>query len=141
MNFPFNIGLPVNPSLKKAAINLILIVTTAVAALAIGTQIPGLIKKSRGPYKTADYSLHVAQLPYKLTLYGTTTCPHCATARQFLKSQGIQFNDLVIDQSKAAADGYKQLGEVAVPVLVSQNKLVVGFNQRAYAELGQANGR
>jgi glutaredoxin len=70
-----------------------------------------------------------------LTLYGTTTCPYCAAARKYLHEAGIPFNDIIIDKSQAATKAFRQLNEKAVPVLVSANRLVVGFDRNAYAEL------
>lgn len=122
---------------KKWAFNIGLFSGTAVLALVIGSQLPALLKKVGPATRGSDYSMHVSQLPHKLTLYGTTTCPHCAKAREFLSQAGIPFNDLNIDQSKAAEKAYQRLGEKYVPILVSEKKLVVGFDQKAYAELGR----
>jgi hypothetical protein len=52
-----------------------------------------------------------------------------------LQEAKIPFNDLIIDKSKLAAESYKKLQEVGVPVLVSADRLVVGFNPKLYAEL------
>lgn len=120
---------------KKWTLNIILTVATAALAIAIGSQLPSWIRDMRGPYKNGDYHEHLANLPYKLTLYGTTTCPHCAKAREYLKQAGIPFNDQIIDQSKAAASTFKLLDEKYVPILVSERKMVVGFDQKAYADL------
>lgn len=81
--------------------------------------------------------MHVAQQPNNLTLYGTTTCPHCVSAREYLREKGIPFNDMIIDKSDTASIAFRQLEEKAVPVLVSVNRLVVGFDRNAYAELNQ----
>lgn len=114
-----------------------LLLATAALALGLGSQVPHLIEWWQGPFKKGDYAAHVKSLPHRLTLYGTSTCPHCATAREYLKQAGIPFNDLILDQNKTAAETYKQLGEKAVPVLVSENRMLVGFNREAYAELAK----
>ncbi|MBC3910315.1 glutaredoxin family protein [Undibacterium umbellatum] len=123
--------------IKKWGINIFLITATAALALAIGSQVPALMKNMRGPYKNGDFSEHLANLPHKLTLYGTTSCPHCENARLYLKRAGIPFNDQIIDRSSIASTAYKQLGEVHVPVLVSKQKLIVGFDEKYYANLSQ----
>ena len=123
--------------MKKWGLNIILTGAMAALVLAIGSLLPTWMKEVRGPYRSGDYSVHVAQLPYKLTLYETTTCPHCAKARDYLEQAGIPFNDQIVDQSKAAAAAFKQLGEKYVPVLVAEKKMVVGFDKKAYADWGQ----
>jgi glutaredoxin len=105
---------------KKWTLNIILTAATAALALAIGSQLPAWLKKPRDPYKNGDYSAHIVQLPHKITLYGTTTCPYCKKARDYLKQAGIPFNDQIIDESKTAEAAFKQLGEKYVPVLVSE---------------------
>jgi glutaredoxin len=122
---------------KRVVKDVATIVVTAAFAIALGSQLPKLIALWRGPYKTGDYNAHVANLPYKLTLYGTTTCPHCASARAYLKQAGIAFNDQLIDQSKVAAAAYAKLNEAYVPVLVSKHELIVGFKEREYANLSR----
>jgi glutaredoxin len=115
--------------------NVIVFLFTAALAISLGQQLPWMINRWNGPLKKGDYSIHVAQQKNKLTLYGTTTCPHCASARKYLNDAKIPFNDLVIDQSKPAAELFKKLRETGVPVLVSTDRLVVGFNPKAYSEL------
>jgi glutaredoxin len=122
--------------MKKAiAKNIATIFFTAVLAIFFGAKLPYVLNKWNGPFKKGDYSIHVAQQKNKLTLYGTTTCPHCASARKYLQDAKIPFNDLIIDQSKPAAELFKKLNEKGVPVLVSADRLVVGFNPEIYAEL------
>lgn len=113
------------------------VILLVIIALAIwlGTQLPKWYSIVKGPFKNGDYSQHVKSQTYLLTLYGTSTCPHCDAARRFLNEAGIPFNDLVIDKSKVAEQAYKTLGEKAVPVFVSENKLIVGFNKEAYLKL------
>lgn len=104
-------------------------------AIWLGAQLPRWFAQVKGPYKNGDYSQHVKSQTYAFTLYGTSTCPHCETARRFLNEAGISFNDLVVDKSKVAEAAYKTLGEKAVPVFVSENKLIVGFDKEAYLKL------
>lgn len=117
--------------------NSIIYTATAILAIFIGSNLPTIIKKIKGPFKEDDYSMHIAQQPYRLTLYGTTTCPHCMAARKYLHRSGIPFNDRVIDKSKEANEAFKQLKENAVPVLVSKNRLIVGFDPKIYTELNR----
>jgi glutaredoxin len=113
------------------------IVLFAVITLAVwlGAQLPRWYSKFKGPINNGDYSQHVKTQTYALTLYGTSTCPHCVTARRLLTNAGIPFNDLVVDKSKIAEAAYRTLGETAVPILLSEKKMVVGFNQDTYLKL------
>jgi glutaredoxin len=119
---------------KALLSNIAMIAATAALAAFLGSNLPQLIKQWRGPFTSGDFSSHVANQPYKLTMYGTTSCPHCASARAYLKQAGIAFNDVMIDQSPAARDAYRQLNQGGVPVLVAENKLVVGFSQAVYEQ-------
>nr|WP_295785339.1 glutaredoxin domain-containing protein [Rhodoferax sp.] len=121
--------------IKKWIVNALLMVLTSATAVAIGSQLPQLYGKWRGTIKSGDFSAHVEKLPHRVTLYGTTTCPHCKSARDYLKRSGVAFNDQVVDQSKTVEDAFRQLNEKSVPVLVSEHKLVVGFKEKEYDEL------
>jgi glutaredoxin len=106
----------------------------AVLAAVLGSHAPQLIKKWNSPIKNGNFISHIAAQPYKLTLYGTTSCPHCAEARAFLKKNGVNFNDLVIDQSESAEAAFKLLEQRGVPVLVSEKHLIEGFNAAVYVK-------
>lgn len=123
--------------LKTALANAALCIFTASAAIAVGSYLPAMLDQLRGHVKKGDYAGHVADLPQRLTLYGTTTCPHCIRARQFLKLSGIPFNDLILDASPQRQSMFAKLNEDGVPVLVSRTGLVSGFNADAYAALAK----
>lgn len=123
---------------KKTVKEGAILLATAALAFGLGSQVPTILKWWQGPFKKGDYARHINALPHRLTLYGTSTCPHCETARKYLKQEGIPFNDLLIDQSKSAAENYRQLGEKVVPELVSDKKMLLGFSRVAYAELIQS---
>lgn len=127
--------------IKNLIVNIVLMALTATVAIAIGSNLPHIINTWRGPVKSGDFSSHIEKMPYRLTLYGTSTCPHCHSARAFLKQAGIAYNDILIDQSADAMTSFKKLKQEGVPVLVSKNKLVTGFDEKAYDALikNQAN--
>lgn len=130
-----------NAKLKSALVNIALTVATIAAAVAVGTQAPRLYHAWKGNTRSGNFAEHVANQPQRLTLYGTTTCPYCAKARDYLNSAGIPFNDRMIDKSKEAEMLYAKLEENAVPVLVSDNKLIVGFHEKDYAALTNSAGK
>jgi glutaredoxin 3 len=127
--------------IKTALVHSALVVVTAAAAVAVGSQVPKLTAHLRGNVKDGDFALHVANQPQQLTLYGTTTCPHCVKARQYLRKAGFAFNDRVIDTSPDSRVMFAKLNEGGVPVLVSRTGLIIGFNPAAYDELARDSGK
>ena len=52
-------------------------------------------------------------------LYGTSWCPDCRRARQFLSTHGIAFTEIDVDADPAASDEVlRRVGKRAVPQLV-----------------------
>lgn len=122
-------------NLRKVLTDVTVTAATVAAALTFGAYAPGLYQKWEGDPHSGDFSEHVAGLPAKLTLYGTTTCPACIEARAYLNSAGIAFNDRVLEQSPEAEKLYERLGQRGVPILVANNRILVGFNGPAYTKL------
>ncbi|WP_228893862.1 glutaredoxin family protein [Pseudoduganella aquatica] len=120
---------------NKLILNFAVIFLTVVVAVALGALLPKIVYEARKSFSSRSYAEHVTGLPHSLTLYGTTTCAHCANARKFLNEAGIPFNDLLIDQSKTAEISYNKLEEKYVPILVSRTGLVVGFDAEKYKKL------
>lgn len=127
--------------LRNIAINIGLMAGTAAIAIALGSQAPSWYKQWRGPTVNGDFALHVADQPRKLTLYGTTTCKFCKEARAYLQKENIPYNDLLVDESTAVNERFSKLGQNAVPVLVAEKQLLVGFDERAYNQFLQSNVR
>ena len=126
-------------TIKVALVHAVLVTLTASAAIAIGRQVPVFIDQYRGNVKAGDYASHFADQPQRLTLYGTTTCPHCIAARKYLTQTGIAFNDRIIDTSADSRAMFAKLNENGVPVLVSRTGLISGFNKAAYDELARSS--
>lgn len=52
----------------------------------------------------------------KVVMYKTTTCPYCKMESEYLKSKGIQFEEIYVDQDpKAAEEMIKISGQMGVP--------------------------
>ena len=66
----------------------------------------------------------------KVTVYSTSTCPYCIQAKQFLKEQGIEFEniDVGVDQKKAQ-EMVQKSGQMGVPVLDIDGEIIVGFDK------------
>lgn len=65
-----------------------------------------------------------------VTVYSTPTCPFCIRAKQFLKDNNIQFQDIDVstDQAKAQ-EMIARSGQMGVPVLDIDGTVVVGFDK------------
>ena len=65
-------------------------------------------------------------------IYGTSHCPWCHKTREFLKESKIKFKDInVEDNEKAKKDMIKNSGQLGVPVIDINGKIIVGFDESA----------
>jgi len=66
----------------------------------------------------------------KVLVYSTQTCPYCIKAKQFLTENNISFEnyDVGSDQIKAAEMVAKS-GQMGVPVIEIDGKIIVGFDK------------
>jgi mycoredoxin len=109
----------------------ILYVLILVAGLGVGlgaAKIPKLLER---PYQTGDYASHFANVNSKVVVYGTTTCPFCAKAREYLAEKKVAFTDFNVDKSQAAEQKYKMLNVKAVPAILIGDRLITGFRPDA----------
>ncbi len=68
----------------------------------------------------------------KITVYSTKTCPHCVRAKEYLKENNIEFEDVDVsaDQDKAR-EMVALTGQMGVPVIVIDGEAVIGFDRAA----------
>lgn len=63
-------------------------------------------------------------------VYSTPACPWCKMAKQFLAENKIKFQDIDVSaDQKAAEEMIKKSGQMGVPVIDVDGKLVVGFDK------------
>jgi glutaredoxin-like YruB-family protein len=69
----------------------------------------------------------------KVKVYSTPTCPWCVAAKQYLKENDVAFVDInVAENREAANEMVEKSGQMGVPVIVIDNKVViVGFDRDA----------
>ncbi len=74
----------------------------------------------------------------KIIIYSTPTCPYCKMVKEYLKSKNIEFTDYnVADDSAKAKEMIDKSGQMGVPVIDIEGKIIVGFDQEAInRELG-----
>ena len=66
----------------------------------------------------------------KIMVYSTSTWPFCIKAKQFLKDNNIEFEDIDVaaDQSKAE-EMVQKSGQMGVPVLDIDGEIITGFDK------------
>jgi glutaredoxin 3 len=68
----------------------------------------------------------------KVRVYSTPTCPYCYMVKDFLKQNGIQFEDInVAENHEAAHEMIEKSGQMGVPVVDINGTVIVGFDREA----------
>lgn len=72
----------------------------------------------------------------KITVYSTPTCPYCHQAKDFLKENNVEFEDIDVstDQAKAQ-EMIDKSGQMGVPVIDIDGEILIGFDKKKLAEL------
>jgi len=66
----------------------------------------------------------------KVKVYSTSTCPYCSRAKDFLKQNNIDFENIDVSQDQAKAQEMIDLsGQMGVPVVVVGDDVIVGFDK------------
>jgi len=69
-------------------------------------------------------------------IYSTPSCTYCKQAKAFFKEEGIKFEDVDVSENKKAAEEMvEKSGQMGVPVIVIDGKLVVGFDRDKIEEM------
>lgn len=70
-----------------------------------------------------------------VTVYSTPSCPWCHKAKDYLKERNIMFDDVDVSGDEAKIDEmFKKSGQMGVPVIDINGKIIVGFDQLAIDE-------
>jgi glutaredoxin 3 len=69
-------------------------------------------------------------------VYSTPTCPYCKMAKEFLKENKIDFENIdVSTDTENAQEMIRKSGQMGVPVLDIDGEIVVGFDREKISEL------
>lgn len=69
-------------------------------------------------------------------VYSTPTCPYCVRAKQFLKENNIEFEDIdVSTNQQASQEMVDKSGQMGVPVLDINGEIIVGFDKDKISQL------
>ncbi|MEW6294886.1 MAG: glutaredoxin domain-containing protein [Candidatus Diapherotrites archaeon] len=73
-------------------------------------------------------------------VYSTPTCPYCHMVKDYLKQKNVSFQDIDVarDQSKAQ-EMIKKSGQMGVPVIDIDGKIIIGFDRPRLEEILKNN--
>ena len=71
-----------------------------------------------------------------IIVYSTPTCPYCVMAKTFLSERGIAFEDIDVSKDPVKVEEMlSKSGQLGVPVLDIDGKIVIGFQPDVVADL------
>lgn len=74
-----------------------------------------------------------------ITIYSATWCAFCHGAKQYLDQKGIKYTDKDVESNPAyAQESVTKSGQMGIPVLDINGKIIVGFNRPAIDQALQA---
>lgn len=74
----------------------------------------------------------------KIVVFSTPSCSWCKKAKTYLRDKGYRFRDVDISRDqKAAQDLQRRTGAMSVPVILVNNRPIIGFNQKELDRLLQ----
>lgn len=66
----------------------------------------------------------------KVIMFTTPTCSYCTTAKRYLRENKIKFKEIDVSRDqKAAIDMKRRAGTTGVPVILINNRPIVGFDK------------
>ena len=71
----------------------------------------------------------------KVKVYSTQSCPYCKMAKEWLKEKNIKFEEVdVTSDQEAQKEMVDKSGQMGVPVIDIDGKILVGFNPKKIEE-------
>jgi glutaredoxin-like YruB-family protein len=68
-------------------------------------------------------------------VYSTPSCPKCKQLKKFLSERGVEYEDINVASDPAAAqEMIEKSGQMAVPVIDINGKVIAGFNKKKVVE-------
>jgi glutaredoxin 3 len=66
----------------------------------------------------------------KVIVFSTPTCSFCNAAKRYFRERNIRFTDVDVSRDQSAArDMMRRTGQMGVPVILINNKAIVGFDK------------
>jgi glutaredoxin 3 len=72
----------------------------------------------------------------KITIYTTPTCAYCKMTKAFFKEHNVTYEEKDVANDHALAEEMvKKSGQMAVPVIDIDGKILVGFDREGLSQL------
>ena len=71
----------------------------------------------------------------QITIYTNTGCESCHEAKEFLNEHNIQYTEYDISKDKEAKKSIMKKGYMSVPLIMIDDKVIIGFNKKEISEL------
>ena len=66
----------------------------------------------------------------KVVVFSTPTCTFCNQAKRYFREKNIRFTDVDVSRDQSAArDMMRRTGQMGVPVILINNKAIIGFDR------------
>ena len=66
----------------------------------------------------------------RIIIFSTPSCGWCRKVKSYLREKGFRFRDVDVSKDqKAAQDVVRKTGQMGVPVILINNRPIVGFNK------------
>ena len=66
----------------------------------------------------------------KVIVFSTPPCSYCNAAKRYFRERNIRFTDVDVSRDQSAArDMMRKTGQMGVPVILINNKPIVGFDR------------
>jgi len=66
----------------------------------------------------------------KVVVFSTPTCSFCNQAKRYFREKNIRFTDVDVSRDQSAArDMMRRTGQMGVPVILINNKPIIGFDR------------
>jgi len=66
-----------------------------------------------------------------VTIYSTPTCPYCKMAKEYMTENNVECKDVDVSTDQdAASEMVQKSGQMGVPVIDVDGKIIVGFDKQ-----------
>ena len=66
----------------------------------------------------------------KVIMFSTPTCSYCNVAKRYFRDKKVKFRDVDVSRDqRAATDMQRRTGQTGVPVIMINNKPIIGFDK------------
>lgn len=131
---------------RKRLLHGIFFIVALVAAMALGIYVGPLAMNAYArhfpspDFVAGNYSGVVEPAGYSVVIFTTSTCPFCRKTRELLDSLHVGYKDYVVDTSDDARQIFSGLNGKSVPMIYTEDRLILGFKESAIRQSVAAIG-